>query len=336
MSVREKLNAADIRHRREFADYATHDSASDWHRETLDRLYAHWDSANRDHFENACVKPHILLAEPKTPSALGDHANVSGWGSRNQIRLRPTLITGKHKMLKEGDEYAEGRMRYVEDVLLHESVHQYCDEVLHTPETSYKGHGPTFAGECTRIGATLGLPPVRPAKARGKLKDLPSCAQWPMNVRPREYYLGALADPEPKAADEDEAGDEDMLTFPCPLNAVEAVPVLAAHFDQAGKETIAAGLVTEPHEVAAMLLDRFGSEQLAQIWEVIGLASPSPLSPAQERTRKAAEREKKAAKKRGRKPKAVVSPNGDTSKPATKPAKKRGRPPKTQPATCLH
>jgi hypothetical protein len=87
-------------------------------------------------------------------------------------------------------------------VLSHEAVHQYCDEVLHTPEKSYKGHGPVFAGECTRIGATLGLPPVRPAKARGPNKDMPSCAEWPRNVRPADYYKGALAEPEPKKAEE--------------------------------------------------------------------------------------------------------------------------------------
>jgi hypothetical protein len=174
MTIREKLNAADKKHRKDFAEYATHDSASDWHREHLERLYAFGISVNRDRFKGACIQPHIVLAEPKMPRALADHAPVSGWGSRNQIRLRPSVITGQHKLLKDGDEYAEGRMRFVEDVLLHESVHQYADEVLHNPENSYKGNGPVFAGECIRIGAALGLPPVRPAKARGKLKDLPS------------------------------------------------------------------------------------------------------------------------------------------------------------------
>ncbi len=32
---------------------------------------------------------------------------------------------------------------------------------------------------------------LRSMKKRGKDKDLPSCAQWPLNVRPRDYYLGA-------------------------------------------------------------------------------------------------------------------------------------------------
>src|SRR5262249_54286367 len=65
--------------------------------------------------------------------------------------------------------------------------------------SGYKGHGPVFAGECNRIGAALGLPRVRPAKARGKDGHLPSCAQWPHNVRPEGYYLGAYQPPVPKA-----------------------------------------------------------------------------------------------------------------------------------------
>src|SRR5262245_66579849 len=48
MIIREKLNRTDIRHRQQFARYATQDSASDWHREMLDRLYRTWDSINGD------------------------------------------------------------------------------------------------------------------------------------------------------------------------------------------------------------------------------------------------------------------------------------------------
>jgi hypothetical protein len=36
---------------------------------------------------------------------------------------------------------------------------------------------------------------VRPAKARGKDKDLPTCAEWPHNVRPPGFYLGAFMPP---------------------------------------------------------------------------------------------------------------------------------------------
>ena len=240
--IRETLNDRDVEHRRDFARYATQDAASDWHRALLERFYAYWDSVNGDYFRGACVRPHILLAEPRTPRALGDHADVSGWGSRNQIRLRPSLIDGRHKALRPGPEFAEGRLRFVLDVLLHESVHQYDDEVLHRPEGSYKGHGPVFAAECSRIGAILGLPPVRPAKARGPNKHLPSCAQWPHNVRPPGYYLGALVDPEP-ADDRDDEGDEaEAATFPCPFDPELAAAVVSAHITGSALERFTARL----------------------------------------------------------------------------------------------
>src|SRR4051794_35137157 len=65
---------------------------------------------------------------------------------------------------------------------------------VHPWDASYKDHGPRFAAECNRIGAILGLPPVRPAKAGGKNEDMPSCAHSPHCVRPDDFYLGAVED----------------------------------------------------------------------------------------------------------------------------------------------
>jgi hypothetical protein len=192
------------RDRESFREYVLA-KAAPWYREHLGHLYLRHDDWNAAYFENKLAPPYLLFTPPKTPRALGDYASISAWGGVGQIRVRPTLVTGEHPLLRPGPEYAEGHRRFVEDVALHESVHAYCDEVLHEPEDSYKGHGPVFARECNRIGEKLGLPPVRPAKCRGPLRDLPSCAQWPHCVRPREYYLGALAEekqppPPPDAA----------------------------------------------------------------------------------------------------------------------------------------
>jgi hypothetical protein len=178
-------------HRKKFKEYVLW-RAEDWHRDHLGHLYKCWEKWNEEYFGGKLVPPYLLLLQPRKPQALGDYCDVSGFGGRTQIRVRPSLISGTHPALRPGNEYAEGRRRFVEDVALHETIHQYAYEVLHEPEDSYKGHGPYFAGECNRIGAALGLPPVRPAKARGKLAKLPSCAQWPHNVRPDDYYLGAL------------------------------------------------------------------------------------------------------------------------------------------------
>jgi hypothetical protein len=236
------LTDRDIAHRHEFAEYATRHSDDRFHRPVLERLYRHWVSINRDHFAGACIEPTLDLKEPRSARVEGEWYPVGGHGQPGAIYVRPSLVTGKHPQLKEGDEYAEGRMLYVEDVLLHESVHQYCEEVLHDEEKSYKGHGPTFAGECNRIGQALGLAQVRPAKARGPLKELPSCAQWPHNVRPPDYYQGALAEPEPPAA-EAEAPAEPAATFPCPLDDQEALPVIEVHFDLARLVPLGAGII---------------------------------------------------------------------------------------------
>src|SRR5262249_17764989 len=96
-----------------------------------------------------------------------------------------------HPPIRAGDEYAEGRFRFVTDVFLHETIHQWQHEVLGDLEDGYHGHGPKFRDQCNRIGALLGVSPVRTSKARGKDKALPSCAYWPHCVRTADYYLGA-------------------------------------------------------------------------------------------------------------------------------------------------
>ena len=69
--------------------------------------------------------------------------------------------------MSAGNEYAEGRLRLVEDITFHETVHQYQVEVLGRPEESYRGHGPIFRDLCNRIGVMLGLAEVRTGKSRG-------------------------------------------------------------------------------------------------------------------------------------------------------------------------
>jgi hypothetical protein len=181
------------KHRKAFMAYVV-GKAEDWHREHLGDLYRCWEEWNAAYFGGELVPPYVLLAEPSSPRALGDFSVVSCFGGQGQIRIRPSLVRGTHKRLRGGDRHAQGRRLFVRDIALHETAHLYCEEIIGKGEESYKGHGPVFAGECNRIGEALGLPPVRPAKARGGQKDLPSCAQWPHNVRPAGYYLGAVVE----------------------------------------------------------------------------------------------------------------------------------------------
>lgn len=185
-----RLPDAVVAHRREWWEFVLAE-AEPWHRHHLGRLLEVWEKINAEHFDDALVPPYLLLAEPSTPARLGQCAPVSSFGGRSEIRIRPSLLAGTHPHMRHGDEHDEGRFRFVADVLMHEMVHQHAQEVSGDTEPSYHGHGPAFAATANRIGAGLGLPPVRGMKRRGKDKDLPSCSHWPHCVRPAAWYLGA-------------------------------------------------------------------------------------------------------------------------------------------------
>src|SRR5829696_8026828 len=99
---------------------------------------------------------------------------------REQIRLRPSLLTGTHPRVNGS---AEGRFLFVADVLLHEMIHQWQQEVSGETDEAWHGHGPAFRDKANEIGARLGLGIVRTSKKRGKDADLPSCSYWPHVVR---------------------------------------------------------------------------------------------------------------------------------------------------------
>ncbi len=188
-----------------------------WHREHLGKLTELWEEHNHTHFAGEMVVPVILLSEPSNPRRLGDCGPVSGMGCRSQIRLRPSLLTGTHPSVNGN---ARGRFLFVADVLLHEMIHQWHQEVTGETEEGYHGHGPAFRDKANEIGVRLGLPSVRTSKKRGKEKDLPSCAYWPHIVRPEGFYLGAYV---PTSRDK-------SRTVAIPTDLEEAVPILKKHF----------------------------------------------------------------------------------------------------------
>jgi len=184
-----------VQHRREWWDFVLRE-AEPWHRDHLALLFSLWEHWNREHLDGKMVPPYILLAEPVAPNVYGDTTSVSGFGGRSQIRLRPSLLTGTHPHVRAGSQYAEGRARFVADVLRHEMIHQWQIEITGNRETGYHGHGPGFRDRANEIGAALGLAPVRDSKRRGADADLPSCSGWPHNVRPIDHYLGAYTPPD--------------------------------------------------------------------------------------------------------------------------------------------
>jgi len=188
------------------------------------RLYDLWEEWNARFFEGLLVPPLVQLAEPGQTHSYGDCCNYSGLaGIRSRIRLRPSILDGTLHNLKHGSRNPEGLRRFLEDVLLHEMIHQYHQEITGENDASWSGHGPAFSQKANEIAAKLGLPPVgRTCKRRDHAdKGLQSPSQWPHDVRPAGYYLGTHV---PARADKPKR-------VSVPLDIGQAVPVLRKHFD---------------------------------------------------------------------------------------------------------
>lgn len=173
--------------------------ATDPARGALLALRDHWRAVNADYFGGAMTEPYITLTEPSAPAIYGQCCPVSSWGSRLEIRIRPSLLAGTHPHMVPGNDHHPGRLRFVTDVVTHEAIHQWQIEITGATEASYHGHGKTFAAKCNAIGSILGLPPVKVRNRNGS-RDL-VCAHWPHNVRPPEHYLGAYLGPVPDSRD---------------------------------------------------------------------------------------------------------------------------------------
>lgn len=150
-------------------------------------LYIFFSAYNAAFFQNALMQAIILITDCPL-RALGDYCPADANGLRSRIRLQPKMWD-----LLDREEHRVHIGRLAADVLLHEMVHAWQHEIVGDLEAGYRGHGPVFASKCNQIGALLGLAPVSPKGRHGR----PDCAQWPMVVRPIDYY-GDLLAPKPK------------------------------------------------------------------------------------------------------------------------------------------
>ena len=199
-------------------------------RADLVELRDHWRDCNERFFDGRMHLPYITLTEPSTPQRLAQCCPESSWGSRLEIRLRPSLLAGTHPHM--GSPRA-GRMQFVKDVLLHEMIHQHIME--HQPdvdEDSYHGHGPVFTAHCNRIGAMLGLPEVVVRNRKGK-PNQPKSAQWPACVVPPDRYLGAYH-PYVAVTATGDIVDVDVPNIAAAFILVEIAQSLAARADDRG------------------------------------------------------------------------------------------------------
>lgn len=228
-------------------------------RDSLLALRDHWRDCNGRYFAGRMLEPYITLTEPSAPQLYGQCCSVSSWGSRLEIRLRPSLLNGTHPHLCGP---LAGRMQFVKDVLLHEMIHQHVME--HQPgvnETSYKGHGPVFTEHCNRIGAELGLAEVV-VRNRNRSKS-PKAAQWPHCVAPSDRYLGAYRLPRGVTTN-------GVTVVPAGYFASAISPVstgadvkLAIDFDADSDDVAAATFRLQIHPDTAWQLAEFITEYLA-------------------------------------------------------------------------
>lgn len=175
-------------HRTDYWQWVDDHASPEHKRRLLLGLRDYWRDCNQDYFDGRMLEPYITLTEPSAPQIYGQCWPVSSWGSRLEIKIRPSLLAGKHPHLRGAERIHRERFTY--DVLLHEMVHQHVME--HEPgvdESSYHGHGAVFTEHCNRIGALLGLPEVVVRNRKGKPKK-PKSAQWPHNVQPADRYGG--------------------------------------------------------------------------------------------------------------------------------------------------
>jgi hypothetical protein len=189
------------------------------------RLYDLWDRWNEEFFEGRMVPSLIQLTDPGQTQCYGCCTTFSGLaGIQSAIKIRPSILDGTLRDLKHGNRDPQGLRRFLEDVLLHEMVHQWHHEVTgETDPPDYRGHGPAFSTKVNEIGDRLGLPRVGRTRMKRdhEEKGLQSPQHWPHNVRPDSYYLGAHV---PSRVDKPKR-------VPVPLDIEQAVPVLQKHFD---------------------------------------------------------------------------------------------------------
>ena len=181
----EELERIANEERQRYQSFAT-GRASPPFRELFIALYEAWNLFNRSYFGAELHPPCITIGEVP-PRAFGFYSQQTDWGAKGQITIRRSLVWGNHSAIVNPLP-ALGTVRLIEDMLLHETVHQWQHEVACKPEDSYGGHGACFSGKCNEIGEALGLPRVVAKRRSQDDADEPRCNYWPYNVRPDGYF----------------------------------------------------------------------------------------------------------------------------------------------------
>ncbi|MGA2797920.1 MAG: SprT-like domain-containing protein [Thermoguttaceae bacterium] len=161
------------------------------YRQVLIELYILWEHFNRLFFKNRLKHPHLMMGRVP-PNVFSFCKSLTDWGADLQITFDQRFVLGGHKKITKTWP-AEGTKLLVNDILLHEMIHQYHFELTGNSEPGYRGHGPQFTKVCNEIGEQLGLPAVITRRRGTKDGEKPTSSRWPCNVRPDGYYGSDVA-----------------------------------------------------------------------------------------------------------------------------------------------
>jgi hypothetical protein len=197
-------------------------------REIIQTLYRMVDDINQRFFGGKLDPVVILITPPTSARASADAAEFSGFGCRQQMRIRPNVARGisnadRPQRVKAFYRMVPGhaledRERYLHDLALHESVHLYLNQIEDPRRHEHQGHGAAFTAECNRIGAMLGLDPVVSRRRQKDGARVGISSAWPFCVRPggeHGAFYGTLWEHVPaEAADLGPGGDAfDYVAF---------------------------------------------------------------------------------------------------------------------------
>jgi hypothetical protein len=187
-----------IEHKKEFKQFVINES-DEHYRIILGDLYSSWDKYNNEFFKSEFnTPPYITLSAPRYMGHLGAYKTISDFGGRSHIKIRHALLGDGHPRTKNMTD--KGKQRFVRDVLLHQMVHQYLDEILGLDPKLVQLHTGVFITKCNEIGEKLNLVSVGPPNQPKSGPKLPSAIYWPNIVRPYGYYGGEY-EPRKKSKD---------------------------------------------------------------------------------------------------------------------------------------
>ena len=184
-----------------------------WQCHDLGIFRTHKEADGKDH-GRLLTEPHLTIGFCP-PRALGYCRRIADHGGFMQITIRTSLFDGTYSGIHKKWYVSPGVKRLVDDILLHEMVHQYHFEITGTHELKQGGHGKKFRDTCNQISEALFIPEsqwiddgrVHKLSPEGQFgprinedwkvyvrrrgsKDTHKrvANHWPMNIRPDDYY----------------------------------------------------------------------------------------------------------------------------------------------------